>query len=275
MKQSKDKKEIQALTMEFEQLTSIQDKLDFWKNRLDFLYIHKEILFEDDFRFGNFEILPRNSEDMEALNLKCLDLTIESRKNSRNRPIDSEILIKNYQRDITEVKNKEFLKESTLEWIHDIVKEKKNPELIIDKERNEYFLKAYEDYIFDSIEPNYSNEIIDFDIAYELNNGCELAKYHEYVVKSKIPKPKNITNDIQLLMLEYLGVGEKIDDTTKKAVLYSKIIDKSQETTNQKLSNIDEGKSLENLNYLRKLFMEVGLTEQLRLVENDLKELLK
>lgn len=275
MKQDKKDVEIQILKKEFEKLNSIEEKLDFWEQKLDCMYILKEILPDHDFRFKDFDIVPKNGEEIKTLNLKCLDLTIKSRKKSKDRPIDSDVLIKNYQRDIIEVKNKEAFKESTLEWINSIITEKKNPQLTIEEERNEHFLKAYEDYLYYNIEPNYAEEIIDFDEAYEINNGFELAKYHEYVVKGKLHKSLKISQDFQILLLDYLGIGKDIDDSNRRAKLYAQITNRSEETTKRLLTNLNEAKSLENLTSLRKLFTEIELPEQLQIVEKDLENMLK
>jgi hypothetical protein len=76
------------------------------------------------------------------------------------------------------------------------------------------------------------------------------------------------------LILDYLGYNKDLVNT-KKAKLFAPILNRDIETTRQMLSDFKELKTNKNLELILSLFTEIGLDEQIQLVEKDIDRLNK
>ncbi len=99
--------------------------------------------------------------------------------------------------------------------------------------------------------------------------------------KRKVSKESEITTKQQILILEYLGVIKQINlETNKKADLISKLINRNDQNVRYNLTYVgskqiekSDIKTVENLKVVRKIFKDCGLIREIKLIDNDLKEL--
>ncbi len=82
-------------------------------------------------------------------------------------------------------------------------------------------------------------------------------------------KKENVTHDVQILILHYLGIGKEFKET-KKAKIYASIINRNEDVTRQKFSFIEKFKTEKNLKFLLKYFEAIDFEEQISTVKKEL-----
>lgn len=145
-------------------------------------------------------------------------------------------------------------------------------------EKESYFCKSYENYLYNNEELELSeNEFSKYQLIRELN-GVTWAKYQIYLINllnaSKEQKQKPFTLVKQLVVLHYLGLSNRIDNASKAAELIAPLIGRDKESTRQKLGELQyEMKDKYLLKEIKEYFIDLGLTEQTKHIENDINRL--
>jgi hypothetical protein len=101
------------------------------------------------------------------------------------------------------------------------------------------------------------------------------------IAESKRKVKEETTTKQQILMLDYLGILEKIDlGTNKKAYLISKLLNRHEQNIKDPIIYINsvsveksDIKTEDNLKAVRKIFEDCGLTKEIDLINNDLKKI--
>ena len=94
-------------------------------------------------------------------------------------------------------------------------------------------------------------------------------------ILSEIKKEKeksrkdNVSHNVQILILHYLGIGKEFKET-KKAKIYASIINRNEDVTRQKFSSIEKFKTEKNLEFLLKYFGAIDFEEQISTVKKEL-----
>lgn len=88
--------------------------------------------------------------------------------------------------------------------------------------------------------------------------------------KSK-SKKSNISHDVQILILHYLGIGKELTNV-HRAKLFAPIMNRNEDVTRQKLSSIETFKTEKNLYFLLKYFESVGFEAQLGTIKKELEK---
>ncbi|MCJ7447161.1 MAG: hypothetical protein MUO72_05695 [Bacteroidales bacterium] len=99
--------------------------------------------------------------------------------------------------------------------------------------------------------------------------------------KREVQKESETTTKQQVLILYYLGVLKKIDlDTTKKSKLLSKLINRHEQNIRDCLTYMErmndeysEIKTKGNLEAVRSIFEQLGMTKEISLIDKDLKSI--
>lgn len=118
----------------------------------------------------------------------------------------------------------------------------------------------------------------------EIRKTLELLQISLEEIKSGKSKKEReeVSISIQLLILHYLGflhnLRSDINNNIKTAFLLSVLLNKSgDENIRKKLSNVggkgSELLTIQNLTYIKNLFEQIGLTEPLEKVKNDLSKI--
>ena len=104
------------------------------------------------------------------------------------------------------------------------------------------------------------------------------------IIESKrigVKKSEETTTKQQILILHYLGFIPKINlENTKKAILFSKLLNRNEQNLREYLTYIDglkvedsDIKTRNNLEAVRKIFEELGLMAEVALVTKDLEKI--
>jgi hypothetical protein len=86
----------------------------------------------------------------------------------------------------------------------------------------------------------------------------------------KKEKEDQFSHIVQMLILDYLGLGIHIDNNSKKAEIYAPLIRRNVETTRQYFSKLNSEKTPQNLTIILNYFKKTGLSEKMELVQKDL-----
>jgi hypothetical protein len=78
-----------------------------------------------------------------------------------------------------------------------------------------------------------------------------------------------------MLILDYLGIGQDIQNIHKKADLYAPLIRRDWETTRQYFSELEYGKNMKNLDIVLEYFEKGGFSNQVKLVKEDIDRIKK
>lgn len=282
-------KEIDTLKIQFKKLSSIQEKLAFWQNDLNFPYYLNHQLSHSD--IIDFLIHCANPYELEELN----SLIIEEVKLKRiYKIIDAEQSQSDILRVISDMTNAiPFLQEKLLE-IDKVIELNKvrnhvsniiNP---IEYETSGFFNQAFKDkYLkgkdIDLSKPNCSTPNL---IA--LINGAETAKLKlllEKLIKNPTTKKFNSENEEttlkqQILILYYLRILDSIEtDTYKnKNLIISKLLNRSETKVKAVLTYLGRNSehnplTTSNLESVIKILETGGFTEQAEKAKRDLEKL--
>ncbi|MEA4937306.1 MAG: hypothetical protein VB102_11820 [Paludibacter sp.] len=206
-------------------------------------------------------------------------------KSYKNQILDFKKLQNNFENELTNITNK---KDFILNEIES-VKQKavptspsagrlKNTFSTNNIAQQSFYCDSYVSYLYTLTEPDFRRkEYTEHQIIRELN-GVTWAKYQMYLssllVKTKEPKKTTYTHIKQVAILYFLGLTDKIDNTQKIAELVAPLIDRDAETTRQKLCELPHDiKDRQMLNEIKDLFLKLGLTDKVQLVEKELNKL--
>ena len=102
-----------------------------------------------------------------------------------------------------------------------------------------------------------------------------LEKQIEELQETKKTKNDRYSHIVQMLILDYLGIGKNVKSIVKKAEIYAPIIRRDFETTRQYFSELEYGKNIKNLSIVLEYFEKAGLSDQVELVKNDVDRIKK
>lgn len=95
--------------------------------------------------------------------------------------------------------------------------------------------------------------------------------FSEIAESKKQSRQENITHDLQILILDYLGIGKELTNV-KKSKLFAAIINRNEDVTRQKLSSLETFKNKRNLKFLLKYFESIGFEEQIGAIKKELEK---
>jgi hypothetical protein len=101
----------------------------------------------------------------------------------------------------------------------------------------------------------------------------DLEKEIEELKEHKKEKKDQYSHIVQMLILDYLGVGKHIENNYQKAEIYAQIIRRDLETTRQYLSKLNGEKNDKNLKTILDFFDRGGFSVQVELVKKDIDRL--
>jgi hypothetical protein len=264
--------EIELLKIEFQQLTTNQEKFNFWKEKFSVPYYHWASFSQSD--ISDFIICPQTEEEMQTFNQDILTLT-ESRYKlfyGKNILYDLEGKKKEFLKQLNKTENKNSLIEMQLKDIDKDVEDYQptNINRFPCTYPKDYFINAFKDYILEGKAPNYKtlNCVIDNLISTE--NGYRLAQLKVFVEsyqsnkQNVVPKPSNSVSIKQrLIILRELGILKQLDiDNKKIAGLLSILFSSGVENIRKDLSNIHQSQTVHDLEVVQRCFLKIGLTEQ-------------
>lgn len=141
-----------------------------------------------------------------------------------------------------------------------------------------FYCDSYFSYLYTLTEPDFRRkEYTEQQLIKELN-GVTWAKYQLYLSQQlntcKEPIKTTYTHTKQVAILYFLGLTDKIDNTRKVAEFVAPFIRRDIETTRQKLCELPHDiKDRQMLNEIKDMFLKLGLTDKVQLVEKELNKL--
>ena len=138
-----------------------------------------------------------------------------------------------------------------------------------------FYCDSYFSYLYTLTEPDFRRkEYTEQQLIKELN-GVTWAKYQLYLSQQlntcKEPIKTTYTHTKQVAILYFLGLTDKIDNTRKVAEFVAPFIRRDIETTRQKLCELPHDiKDRQMLNEIKDMFLKLGLTDKVQLVEKEL-----
>jgi hypothetical protein len=276
-----------SLLKKFNELKTIDDKIEFWSNNLNIAYYQWSHFDYNEIK--DFFINSKNKHEIDEINRKTLKMA-ESYLNLRqqrqivlNFEEIKDVFLKKYENSA----NKSASIEIEKVRINDIRKsecDNKPPS----NAQSSFFNHAYEEYFNNKKTPQYNNQIFEYQNLVAMNNGYVIAKFMKYLDKlieelateqladKKIKlnnsginyKDKQAASIKQrLIIVQDLGMLKNINlDTTKIAKLLSVIFGTSDKNIRIWLSSINTSKvrTKKNLIYVKKLFEDLELTEHVK-----------
>jgi len=211
-----------------------------------------------------------------------------------NELIDIKTYKENYFEKIEKLENKESYINDRIAFLNQRVDEEKrlaksDPE----NQRHHYFMRGYQAKFFNNREPDLTAEVYDFDNLIALLNGNAIADFHKFLyieldsLKSK--RKKEISVQQQIMILQFLGIFEKINkqkNKTKKVSFLAYLLNKTSQAIKQvytyeihTLLTPDQRKKRKNidkeLEKVHELFELIGLTDEANIVRNEIDNLQK
>lgn len=301
--------EKQALLSQFQELSDINEKIDFWAKKLKSNYFFYVLSFSNyaDHRTGDrfndlheFKINPVDKSEVIALNTYLLNFYRVTKRpetyKSGATNFDLQLMIETLNRELEEANNKLGLLEIELNNVNAYIVNRSQPDKEHHSQFNAYFTYGYKNYFLDQKEVDISKSVAyDFQDMIAEMDGVVVGKYQEYV-KVQIEEVKNdkprkiepLSLEQQYLVLDYLDVLDtlgkvKDDNNTRKGQFVSLLISKDFSNCRKQFSYIpslkmgkttDEKKKIKkNLTRVRDLFEEIGLKSIAKKVEVDLKSI--
>jgi Ni,Fe-hydrogenase III component G len=305
--------QLNELKNEFDTLTTVEERLNFWKNRIGFRYS----LWSELDHYGNTEKVIE-----QRLDQFYIKPTSHATYKEETEELNRLILIEVKETDIIRSKKKltsfDDLKtkldekiSKSVRPIHILEDEKKSLEVLIEsyrqEESNEMFdmvvynrnqakkawVKGFDNYYYYGEEPDYSRITSETVYLTSFYNGCEIAKYKEYI-ENRIKNPsikkvsasnKETTLKQQLLMLHVTGMLEFFHDWKQKdrEQFLAVLLNKSQQNIKQAFTRLhshkpeDEVWTITNLEFLVDQLSKIDKDEinnkvkKLKLELNELK----
>lgn len=262
-----DSEKRSQLGKEFRKLKTIEEKFNFWGEKLKIPYYYWPEISEDE--YIEFKIHPENKKDIEEINTLTLNKYKERSAFSSVRKIfDLEEFKYNFNKGLEESANKKQYIEYEIKKVENLVSEEEKSKDILQN----FFLFGYKEYYLNNNTPDFKRAIYELDSLISWNNGYVVAQYHQFLYE-RLKKPVDqdkISHIVQMLILDYLGFGKNIESNNKKAEVYSPLIRRDVETTRQNFSKLNGEKNVKNLNIVLKYFIKAGCSDQVKLVEKDI-----
>lgn len=261
------------LKLEFDQLKTVDEKLDFWydKLKIDFSNFDQCEMYD----IQDFWIEPTNENEFEFVNTRNLDhykLGLQFVE-GKNRFQDFEERKEAFLKIFENIPNKDSFINEEIRKLNSFIDQEEIKANQSPNSRSRFLIATYKQYIESGIVQIWNNKIVELGNLIESDKGLTLAKYKEFLEDYRSPKKpelkKTYSHAVQILILDYLGFHKDLVNT-KKAKLYSPIINRDIETTRQLFSEINNYKTLNNLNLILSYFTELGFSEQIQIVKKDI-----
>lgn len=268
-----------ALKAEFDQLQSIEEKYNFWKEKLGCSYCfwaHFEQMAIQDFL-----IYSKTPDETEKLNKLLYEDGINYFKVRKENNVF--LWKKRFIDQFENSGNKYTLVDYELRRIDEYIYSRKQTRLTDGDEYSKdiFFLAGYEDYLLNKKEFDWSERDFQTILLLEKIRGIEWAKYREFVASYSTFKTKKqdeikLTGEQKFLILHYWEFGNEIKANTKKALLYDFFISElKQSTIRPMFSDIPRYETEENLNAIIDFFIFIGLNSKARDIQDKLGKLKK
>lgn len=289
------------LVEKLQSITPSINKAIFWYEELKLNYLD---ISESD-RFEGIELAPFKFEvpvqEKDEFAQWVLEnyLELSNNPDKKRRFFDLETEIETFEKLFKEEKNQKafigkYLKEIDQSFENILLQTSgisSRQFLMLSPQNGKYFAsyQAYQNYIKWEEGPEYKD--LPSSVVYILaaKNGLEVAKFRNYIAsrleQGKKVKQKELTIPQQLLILDYLGIINKLDglDKTVKSEFLSQLIGKSEQNTREKLTDFSKMKESKvssekqkinkDLLVIKDWFKVLGLKKELRLVDGDLEKL--
>lgn len=271
------------LKAEFDQLETIDQKYDFWKDRFDFDYSQHYSL--EQLSIEDFKIIPKSPLETEEINKRLYNDYVLFFGNGKNdSPENWKVL---FIESISKSINKEACVELELNRIDDYFFSLKHPQqrkksfgvgYVSTKSASEWFFLGFEQYLINRKEFDWSEKLYHPKVVVDILIGIEWAKYKEFVrtyLKPEKTKPKmKLTGEQQVLALLYLGLGKDIETDVQKGELYEYFIENFKHKSILKVfSNISDFENEKNLDILIDFFRSLKINAIARELEDKLENL--
>jgi hypothetical protein len=266
------------LKSEFGKLETIDEKLDFWNEKLkiDFCYFDRCEMYD----IQDFWIRTNNENEVEFINSRNLNKFKERIQpfQGKNGFPDFEQRKQAFLIAIEKVPNKDSYINDELRKLDHLINEKEKGNNQANMFQSRFFTGTYIRYMETGIPPVWNNSINETGNLVEAEKGLIIARYKQFLEEYKSPKKpetkKTYTHAVQILILDYLDFYKSLDNA-KKAKLYSPVINRDAETTRQMFSNLNDYKTTKNLDLILSYFTELGFKEQIQMVNKDIDRLKK
>jgi hypothetical protein len=293
-----------ALIKDFRSLKTVDAKFNFWDKNLNQPYIL--FLFEtspyNDFagtpiqdeiiqEFQDFIIQPSNNQ-IRDYNLQLIKEYRQHYKRGMSiELLDMDALKKDLE-ELESSKNKESQVQDYIRLIDaKITRQEQLQQSRQGDLRSFYFLNGYREKLSSDAEPDLDSKIYEIHDLIHLMNGHAFAELRIFLNgqsnrKLQYKESKNVWSiKEQLIALHYLGVLEKfdkIDNSTKKAQFLGLLLNKDVQNIRKEFSSInnllpkskkERPQAKKNLESLRTEFNNLGLTNIVKAIDNDLQRL--
>lgn len=261
------------LTSEFNKLETIDEKLDFWYDKLKFDFCHFDRFVLSD--INDFRIEPESENEFEYINTRNLNRYKEGIHlfHGENRFLEFEERKEGFLAKNENVANKDIFLNEEIRKLNSYIDQEEIKANQSPISKSHFLIVTYRQYIEQGVIQIWNKRIVELENLIESDKGLTLAKYKEFLEDYRSPKKpelkKNYSHAVQILILDYLGFNKNLVNT-KKAKLYAPIINRDIETTRQLFSEINNHKTLNNLNLILSYFTELGFSEQIQMVKKDI-----
>jgi len=299
-----------GLLKEFNELPTLKEKFDFWKNTLQRKYVfflmhyspHLKYQSQDD-KDGyfssvfEFRINPGSPDENFDYNNQIFEdyKTFVDSVQKDKQILDLQALIDKFEADFEEVldNNKEYI-ENEIATIKNLVSDKEKAKSGSESYNiDAIYISAYKQRLFKNKNLDLTHMAFDISNLIAAKNGETLASYHiflkdklEQALKGKVTKLKPLNIEQKFLILDYLGVFNTLGYANlakHKSTLLALLLGVHPQTTKEVLSNFRDLKQSKilsekviiskNLKKVAGLFEDVGLKSVAKKVEGDLKKL--
>lgn len=301
--------QMSTLEKEFDSLTTVEERLDFWREKLRFRYTlwsdleywGKSYAFFEQ-RLDHFYIRHSSRatvrEETERLNLLMLDEVKEMDLiSAKKKLLDFDELKARIDEKISEAVRPIPILENELKLINELIgenrQEEKNPYLNIEIiKRNEIkkaWLRGFDEYYYNGKEPDYQRTTSETVFLVGVHNGNTIAKYMEHL-ESRLKNPsikkvsaskKETSLKQQLLMLRHTGMLQYFDGWQQKDKEYflATLLNRSPQTIKEAFIDLyrdrlgNEIWTENNLSFLINHFSKIGLSKETAELKQDLEKL--
>ncbi len=272
------KGELIELEKEFSNLKSIDERMNFWLDKLKIPYYMWSHYPQT--QISNFMIEPKKKNEIEEINKKVLE-QIEYRRGG-NRKKRTVFNFEEMKEDFLELLEKSQNKSALIEREKERIKVIREEQCVSKPPayaQGNFFTTCFDNYFINNEVPDYSKMTHEYQNLVAMNNGFVIAKYlmflNELLEKPITTKKEEPTHILQMMILHYLGIGKGIENNTQKAEFYSTIIRRDVNKTRQMFSNFSDGETEKNFNFLIDFFTKYGFKKEAQLVKYDLNKKFK
>lgn len=271
------------LKAEFDQLETIKQKYDFWKERFNYDYSRHYRL--DQLSITDFIIVPKNTAETEEINKQLFEnYTFYYDDGKSSLPTKRKDFFLTV---IISSKNKENAIELELQEIDDFIRNLNSPQhskkllgVPFTATKSEWFFLGYEQYLRDQKEFDWTEKLYHPKSIKEISIGIEWAKYREfvkgYLKKKEKPIDRRLNGEQKFLVLYYLGFGDELKINTQKSVLFDLFIDELKSSSiRPMLSDVKKYETEENLYAILDYFRLIKFDSKVQYIQGKLDKLKK